>query len=134
MMYTKSQTIDLQDKTKALLSHTIAYAEKQIGDLRDVLRFHEYRYYILSDPLISDKEYDVLYKALEKLETDHPSLIVADSPTQRVAKGITASFPVVQHLVPMLSLENSYNAEDLRDFDRKARDLAGKDLIEYCVE
>jgi DNA ligase (NAD+) len=133
-MYTKSQTIDLQDKTKALLSHTIAYAEKQIGDLRDVLRFHEYRYYILSDPLISDKEYDVLYKALEKLETDHPSLVVPDSPTQRVAKGITASFPVVQHLVPMLSLENSYNAEDLRDFDRKARDLAGKDLIEYCVE
>jgi DNA ligase (NAD+) len=71
---------------------------------------------------------------LEKLEDDHPSLIVADSPTQRVAKGITASFPVVQHLVPMLSLENSYNAEGPEDFDRKLVDLAGKDLIEYCVE
>ena len=102
--------------------------------MRDVLRFHEYRYYILSDPLISDKEYDVLFTALEKLEKNNPSLIVSDSPTQRVAKGLTTQFPVVQHLVPMLSLENSYNADDLRDFDRKAKELSGLSDIEYCVE
>jgi len=97
-------------------------------------RFHEYRYYILSDPLISDKEYDVLFTALEKLEKNNPSLIVSDSPTQRVAKGLTTQFPVVQHLVPMLSLENSYNADDLRDFDRKVKELSGLSDIEYCVE
>lgn len=102
--------------------------------LRDVLRFHEYRYYILNDPLISDKEYDSLYKHLEKIETATPSLITSDSPTQRVALGITSSFPTVQHLVPMLSLENSYDAEDLIDFDRKAREQSGLVHIQYCVE
>ena len=88
----------------------------------------------MSDPLIADKEYDILYAALEKMETADPSLITPDSPTQRVAKGITSNFPVVQHMVPMLSLENSYNAEDLQDFDRKAKELSGLTNIEYCVE
>ena len=133
-MYSKSQTIDLQDKTKSLLVHTKGYTIKQIEDLREVLRFHEYRYYILSDPLISDKEYDQLYQALVSMEEKNPSSVTPDSPTQRVARGITASFPVVQHLVPMLSLQNSYNAEDLVDFDRKARELSGKERIDYCVE
>ena len=84
--------------------------------------------------MLTDKEYDDLYKALEKLESDHPDLISPDSPTQRVAKGLTKSFPTVNHLVPMLSLENSYDAEDLVDWDRKARELTGLDSIEYCVE
>ena len=99
-----------------------------------MLRFHEYRYYILNDPLISDFEYDQLYKALEKIEAENPKLITADSPTQRVAKGLTKDFPTVQHLVPMLSLSNSYNTDDLIDFDRKARELTGENKIEYCVE
>jgi DNA ligase (NAD+) len=99
-----------------------------------VLRFHEYRYYILNDPLISDYEYDQLYKKLEELEKENPKLISPDSPTQRVAKGLTKDFPTVQHLVPMLSLDNSYSAEDLEDFDRKARELTGLEKIEYCVE
>ncbi len=107
---------------------------QEVETLRDVLRFHEYRYYILNDPLISDFEYDLLFKALEKLEEDDPSLITSDSPTQRVAKGLTKDFPTVQHLVPMLSLDNSYNAEDLVDFDRKAREITGLKEIEYCVE
>ena len=106
----------------------------QIEPLRDVLRFHEQRYYILHDPLIADTEYDALYKALERLESQNPSLIRPDSPTQRVARELTAEFPTVSHLVPMLSLENSYNADDLLDFDRKARELTGLPSIDYCIE
>lgn len=132
-MFNSEETIRLQEVSFRLLS-LASIEEKDIELLRDVLRFHEYRYYILSDPLISDKEYDVLFTALEKLEKNNPSLIASDSPTQRVAKGLTTQFPVVQHLVPMLSLENSYNADDLRDFDRKAKELSGLSDIEYCVE
>src|SRR6476660_201311 len=107
---------------------------KEIDDLREVLRFHETRYYIQNDPLVSDFEYDSLFKALESLEKENPDLVVPDSPTQRVAKGLTKEFPTVQHLVPMLSLDNSYNSEDLVDFDRRARELTGLQLIEYCIE
>ncbi len=102
--------------------------------LLSVLRYHEQRYYIHNDPLVADEEYDRLYKALEKLEAEHPDLIVPDSPTQRVSKGLTRDFPTVSHLVPMLSLDNSYNSDDLIDFDRKARELTGLSEIEYCVE
>ena len=73
-------------------------------------------------------------KPLEKLESENPDLVTPDSPTQRVAKELTKNFPTVNHLVPMLSLENSYNSEDLVDWDRKARELTGLDTIEYCVE
>ena len=107
---------------------------KDLGDLRAALRFHEYRYYILNDPLLSDFEYDLLFKELERIENEDPGLIMEDSPTQRVAKGLTKDFPTVQHLVPMLSLDNSYNAEDLIDWDRKARELTRLNEIEYCVE
>src|SRR5438309_1338928 len=86
---------------------------KDVDALRDVLRFHEHRYYIENDPLISDFEYDQLYKGLEKLEAENPDLITRDSPTQRVGKSLTKDFPTVQHLVPMLSLQNSYNSDDL---------------------
>ena len=102
--------------------------------LREVLRFHEYRYYIMDDPLIADVEYDQLYKTLEALEEENPDLITQDSPTQRVGKSLTKDFPTVQHLVPMLSLQNSYNSDDLIDFDRKARELTRQEEIEYCVE
>src|SRR6187402_2047002 len=132
-MYSKDQTKKLQADTTALIKKKDTGA-KDIELLRDVLRFHEYRYYILNDPLISDFEYDQLYKALEKIETENPKLVTADSPTQRVAKGLTKDFPTVQHLVPMLSLSNSYNTDDLVDFDRKARELTGENKIEYCVE
>lgn len=135
-MYNKEQSNQLQKSTERLLSHIKdnAYEAKYIDELREALRFHEYRYYILNDPLISDFEYDQLYKMLEKIEAADPTLITSDSPTQRVAKGLTKDFPTVQHLVPMLSLENSYNADDLLDWDRKARELTGLDVVEYCVE
>lgn len=135
-MYTKEVTKDLQKLTNELVKKLTSgdITSKEINSLRDILRFHEYRYYILNDPLLADYEYDQLYKALEKLERDSPSLITADSPTQRVAKGLTKDFPAVQHLVPMLSLDNSYNSDDLIDFDRKAKELTGLTTIEYCVE
>ncbi|RYF44910.1 MAG: DNA ligase (NAD(+)) LigA, partial [Chitinophagaceae bacterium] len=81
-----------------------------------------------------DFEYDQLYKQLQAIEEKHPDLITPDSPTQRVAKGLTKEFPTVQHLVPMLSLENSYDADDLKDWDRKVRELAKLNEIEYCIE
>ena len=133
-MYTPSQTIDLQQLTHSMLRELPNIPSGQIHPLRNVLRFHEYRYYILNDPLLSDVEYDQLYAALTAMEQADSALITPDSPTQRVAGGLTPSFPTVQHLVPMLSLENSYNADDLLDFDRKAREQSGIDAIEYCVE
>jgi DNA ligase (NAD+) len=99
-----------------------------------VLRFHEYRYYIQNDPILADGEYDELYKELEKLEAAHADRITPDSPTQRVARNLNKDFPKVEHLVPMLSLDNSYNADDLVDWDRRARELAGLNEIEYCIE
>ena len=135
-MYSSDQIQRLQKLTTTLLApareHTLEKA--RLEDLRDVLRFHEYRYAILNDPLISDFEYDTLYKALEKIEAEYPELASADSPTQRVATQLTKEFPTAQHLVPMLSLENSYNEEDLLDWDRKARELTGLEEVEYCVE
>src|SRR5690349_5763071 len=122
-MYSKETTQQLQKQAVGFIKNIDGITKKEIETLRDVLRFHEHRYYILNDPLISDFEYDQLFKALEKLEDENPSLISSDSPTQRVAKGLTKDFPTVQHLVPMLSLDNSYNEEDLVDFDRKAREL-----------
>ncbi len=129
-MYNTEQTKQLQEKTK------LAIGNKQltIEQLKDILRFHEYRYYVQNDPLISDFEYDTLYKQLEKFEKENPSAVTKDSPTQRVGAGLVKDFAKVQHLVPMLSLENSYNEADLLDWDRKAKELSGLDTIEYCVE
>ncbi len=135
-MYSSEQTRHLQDLSKSLLLRAARQpmGEKELAPLRQVLVFHEYRYYILNDPLITDPEYDSLFKWLEKLESAHPDHITPDSPTHRVAKGLTKNFPAVHHLVPMLSLENSYNADDLVDWDRKARELTGLASLEYCVE
>src|ERR1700761_5556037 len=135
-MYSADQTQHLQKLTATLLSSIKQRppAKGELEQLRDVLRFHEYRYAILNDPLISDFEYDTLYKALEKAESEHPELATPDSPTQRVASGLTKEFLTVQHLVPMLSLENSYNEGDLVDWDRKARELTNLEELEYCVE
>lgn len=133
-MYSKEATQQLQKQTVAYLKQKQKPAVKEAETLRDVLRFHEYRYYVLNDPLISDFEYDQLYKELEQLEAAHPKIITTDSPTQRVARGLTRDFPTVQHLVPMLSLNNSYNSGDMIDFDRKAREATKLDTIEYCAE
>ncbi len=135
-MYNNEQTQELQATTTVFLQQVRqgGLSVEVLELLRDVLRFHEYRYYVLNHPLIADGEYDVLYKALEKLEENFPDLTTPDSPTQRVASGLTKDFPKVQHMVPMLSLDNSYNAADLLDFDRKARELSELPEVAYCVE
>ncbi len=133
-MYSDELTRSLQTTAGKLLKDLAAITPEQIKVLREVLRFQEYRYYVLNDPLLSDYEYDQLYKVLERLEKENPELITPDSPTQRIGKGLTKDFPTVQHLVPMLSLDNSYNSEDLLDFDRKIREATKLEEIEYCVE
>lgn len=135
-MYSPDQVQRLQKLSADLLSlvKKNALGKDRLEELRDVLRFHEYRYAILNDPLIADFEYDILYKALEKVEREYPEMVSADSPTQRVASQLTKEFPTVEHLVPMLSLENSYNEEDLLDWDRKARELTGLEVLDYCIE
>ncbi|MEO5985042.1 MAG: NAD-dependent DNA ligase LigA [Ferruginibacter sp.] len=134
IMYTTDAVKKWLQKSRALLKATVPDDAKTAEELRDVLRFHEYRYYIQNDPLLSDSEYDILFKMLEKFENTHPALITKNSPTQRVGKGLIKDFPKVQHLVPMLSLQNSYNSNDLLDWDRKARELSGLKQIEYCIE
>ena len=97
----------------------------RIVQLRQLIRHHEECYYIRFAPEISDAEFDKLLHELERLEADHPDLVSADSPTQRVAGRPTESFPTVEHLAPMLSLDNAYNEEELRAFDERVRKGAG---------
>ncbi|MFM9909277.1 MAG: DNA ligase (NAD(+)) LigA, partial [Chitinophagaceae bacterium] len=136
-MYSSGKTRQFQQLTVELLKKTStknAVDTRLHASLQEALRFHEYRYYILNEPLIADAEYDQLFKFLEKIEEADPTFITTDSPTQRVAKGLTKEFATVQHLVPMLSLDNSYNAEDLIDWDRKVKELSGLNEVEYCIE
>ena len=128
-MYTKIETQDLQNLTNKLLQ-----GNGNIDELRDALRFHEYRYYILNDPLISDSEYDLIYKKLEKIEKENPALITPDSPTQRVGNSLNKDFVTVPHLVPMLSLENSYNTQDLIDWDNRLNGLIDHQKVHFSVE
>ena len=133
-MYTAQQIQNLQQDGKRWLKESDANAVAHIENLREVLRFHEHRYYVLNDPLLADAEYDALYKLLQEMEQAHPELITKDSPTQRVGVGLIKDFPKQQHLVPMLSLENSYDAADLLDWHRKVTEWSAESEIEYCVE
>ncbi|MDE3185492.1 MAG: NAD-dependent DNA ligase LigA [Bacteroidota bacterium] len=128
-MYTTEEAKELQKDTERLLKST-----GNEDELRKVLRFHEYRYYILNDPLISDSEYDQLYKKLEKLEKENPSTITPDSPTQRVGSSLNTDFVTVPHLISMLSLENSYNAEDLIDWHNRLNNLTDNQKITFSAE
>ena len=109
--------------------------ERRIEELRDLIREHDYKYYVLAEPSVSDYEYDKLVKELEKLEAENPEFITPDSPTQRVGKDLTKDFKPVTHQVPMLSLANTYNEEELFDFDRRVRETLPKgEKVEYVVE
>ncbi|MGF7231194.1 DNA ligase LigA-related protein, partial [Arachidicoccus sp.] len=133
-MFSPEQTKLYTQQSQQFLKDARPLQPIDAGLFRELLRFHEYRYYVLDNPLVTDTEYDVLYKKLEHFEAEYPELITPDSPTQRVGKSLTNQFATTAHLVPMLSLENSYNAEDLKDWDRKAREAAALDVVEYCVE
>lgn len=134
-MYSAEKKKQLFDTSKSFLN--IPASEDNIDQLKEVLRYHEWRYYIENDPLIADYEYDQLYKQLQSLESKNPDLLTTDSPTQRVATDLISEFNTVKHVVPMLSLENSYNEEDLNDFDEQVKKLTniGSEVkIEYVVE
>ncbi|NWF90050.1 MAG: NAD-dependent DNA ligase LigA [Ignavibacteriaceae bacterium] len=109
--------------------------EREIENLRELIREHDHKYYVLAEPSISDEEYDKLLKQLEKLEAENPQLITPDSPTQRVGKDLTKNFNPVTHKIPMLSLANTYSEYELLDFDRRVREGIPKaQKIEYVVE
>ncbi|MCL4165111.1 UNVERIFIED_CONTAM: hypothetical protein GTU68_056892, partial [Idotea baltica] len=106
-----------------------------MNQLIDVLHFHEWRYYVKDNPILADPQYDSLFHLLAKTEEANPSWIRTDSPTQRVGSDLSADFASVEHMSPMLSLPNSYNAEDLADFDKQIRKLTLEDRShEYIVE
>lgn len=133
-MYTTQDEQRLYTQAKALLNADGSNVEETIAQLREVLNYADWKYYVQSEPVLADFEYDTLFKKLQHLEEQYPEQVTGDSPTQRVAKGLSEKFPAVSHLVPMLSLDNTYNADDLRDWDRRCKELAGTDDIEYCAE
>jgi DNA ligase (NAD+) len=111
-----------------------ASARKRVEQLREQIQFHEHRYYVLDDPEISDAKYDLLVNELKQLEKEHPELITPDSPTQRVGGRPREGFVKVEHSSPMLSLDNAYNEEELRDWERRVHELSGRKEIEYVCE
>src|ERR1700733_1976425 len=106
----------------------------RVAALRELLRHHEYQYYVLDAPTISDQEYDTLMNELKALETAHLELLTPDSPTQRVMGRPAEGFQKVPHSRPMLSLDNAYNEEELRDWDRRVHELAGTLPVVYIAE
>ena len=136
-MYSEAQQKEYFDKSKELLHSEASLNHETYQLLVQLIRFHEWKYYVQNDPLLSDAEYDQLYKALGKTESENPSWITNESPSQRVSSDLTDSFSAVSHFSPMLSLDNANSAEDLRGFDERLRRYLGLDQsaeIEYCVE
>jgi DNA ligase (NAD+) len=107
---------------------------RRLVELRAMLQEHDYRYYVLAEPVIADQEYDRLMRELTELEQRHPGMISPDSPSHRVGGEPTREFPTVSHDPPMLSLANSYSEEEIRDFDRRVRGLLGGEQPAYFAE
>src|ERR1700733_2465324 len=108
--------------------------EKEIARLREQIRHHEYLYYVLDQPEIGDADFDKLMRQLKDLEAENPDLVTADSPTQRVGGKPREGFVKVRHSSPMLSLDNTYNEEELRDWERRAHELSGRKNVDYVGE
>ncbi len=109
-------------------------AELAAEKLRDKIRRHEHLYYVLDQPVLSDAEFDRLMERLKKIEVEHPELVTPDSPTQRVGGEPRKGFQTVRHARPMMSLDNAFSYEALGEFDRRVRELAGRDKVDYVVE
>lgn len=107
---------------------------QEIEKLREIIRQHDYRYYVLNQPTITDDEYDALMRKLQELEKNHPEFQTPDSPTQRIAGKPQEGFPPFLHAQPLLSLNNAILEEDIRDFDQRLRKLLNQNRIEYVVE
>ncbi|WP_456436158.1 NAD-dependent DNA ligase LigA [Thermovibrio ammonificans] len=145
-MYTKEEERELQQLTDKLLKELEGKTEedfkklsteeaKELAEkLRRVIRYHDYKYYVQANPVISDYQYDKLFHALEALEKAHPEVVTPDSPTQRISPAFTGEFQKVKHYAEMTSLENTYSPEDLKEWDRKVKELLGTDTVEYIVE
>lgn len=133
MKYSKEETQKHSSRSKEYLGKS-EYQASDVSVLVELLQFHEYRYYVLNEPILSDYEYDQLYSRLKELEEKHPERVQADSPTQRVSPDLIAGFNTVAHTVPMLSLDNSYNIDDLNEFDRRLKDRSEEEHINYVVE
>lgn len=135
-MFPKKKQQKLLDRSSKLLSSTVK--KEDYDNLIEVLHYHEWRYYIENKPVISDKDFDNLFQAAKKLEEAYPTLQRSDSPTQRISSDLTSDFPSVAHMSPMLSLANSYNGDDLNDFDTQIRKLCNlgesDKQIKYFVE
>ncbi len=110
------------------------YIKKLIEQLRDQIRKHDYLYYVLNQPQISDRQYDKLFSQLKELEQANPQLITADSPTQRVSGEPLEGFASVRHTVPMLSIDNTYSPEELKAFDERVCKGLGSRDYDYVVE
>ena len=109
-------------------------AEKKVEALREKIRYHEYQYFVLDNPEISDLDFDKLTKQLKDLEAEHPELITPDSPTQRVGGKPREGFVKVRHSSPMLSLDNTYSEEELRGWERRVHELSGRRDVDYVCE
>src|SRR5467141_140643 len=108
--------------------------EQKIEGLREKVRYHEHLYYVLDNPEISDTEFDKLMQQLQQLESEHPRLITPDSPTQRVGGKPREGFVKVQHSSPLLSLDNTYNEQELRSWERRVHELTGRKDVDYVCE
>src|SRR3954447_26310272 len=111
-----------------------AKLQNELERLREEIRHHEYRYYVLDDPEISDAQFDGLMNELKKLEAEHPGLITPDSPTQRVGGKPREGFVKARHSSPMLSLDNTYNEQELRAWEHRVHELTGRKDVEYVCE
>src|SRR5437868_10802081 len=100
-------------------------AASEVAELRTLIRHHEHQYYVLDNPEVTDSEYDQLVRRLQKLEEEHPELLTADSPTQRVGGRPKEGFQKIAHSSAMLSLDNALDPEELRAFDARVRELLG---------
>jgi NAD-dependent DNA ligase len=112
----------------------LAALQARAEELRRVLNYHNYRYYVLDSPEIADADYDRLMEELRAIEAEHPELQSPDSPTQRVGAGPAEQFAVVHHRVPMLSLANAFSAEALRAWHERISRLAGREVEGFTIE
>lgn len=116
------------------LFYILMDVKKRISELREEIRYHDRKYYVENNPVISDYEYDKLMDELKKLESEHPEYVTPDSPTQRVSGSPVEGFSSVKHKVPMLSLDNTYSSQELLDFDKRVKKFLGGEKPDYAVE
>src|SRR2546430_11365045 len=130
----KSIILEMVSSAKSVSGKRKSSPEAAMEELRDRIRHHEYRYYVLDAPEISDAEFDRLMNELKNLEAEHPDLITPDSPTQRVGGKPREGFVKARHSSPMLSLDNAYTEEELRNWERRVHELSGRKDVEYMCE